>query len=166
MNILASWNNRLEMFCLNADLLHLSPLILNSFVLCWACVTAVSPENSTKVAVGDGQAHHGQHIGHQEEDDLVDVVQQRFWRITIRPDHQASCSWMAIILLIVDGDGVEKSGDGNQDAHKPDENEWWGCRFQRKMRWPWPHYSHVSETKDLDDLLLIKRLLVMAVYIT
>ena len=165
MNILASWNNKMKTLRFNENLLHLSLLILNSSVLCWVRVTAVSPENSTKVAVGDGQPHHGKHMGHQEEYDLVDVVQQRFWRITIRPYHQASCSWMAIILLIVDGDGVEESGDGHQEAHKPDENEGWGCRFHRKMRWPWPHYSHVSETIDSEKLFFMKRAVVMVVYL-
>ena len=73
------------------------------------------------MAVGDGQPHHRQHIGHHEEDDLIDVIQQGFRRITIWPNHQASCSWMLKIIPIADGGGVEESRDGHQDAHHPDD---------------------------------------------
>ena len=34
------------------------------------CRLAVPPEDAAQVAVGDGEAHHGNDVGHQEEDDL------------------------------------------------------------------------------------------------
>ena len=34
------------------------------------CGLAVPPEDAAQVAVGDGEAHHGDDIGHQEEHDL------------------------------------------------------------------------------------------------
>ena len=73
------------------------------------------------MAVGDGQPHHGQHVGHQEEDELIDVVQQGFRRVSIWPDHQTGSSWMVKITAIADGGGVEEGGDGNQDANRPDD---------------------------------------------
>ena len=34
------------------------------------CRLAVPPEDAAQVAVGDGEAHHGDDVGHQEEHDL------------------------------------------------------------------------------------------------
>ena len=36
----------------------------------------LGPEDGAEVAVGDGEPQHGQHVGDQEEDQLVAVVQQ------------------------------------------------------------------------------------------
>ena len=51
----------------------------------------LGPEYSAEVAVRDGEAHHGQHVGHQEEDNLVAVVQQGGAGVTIRPHHDTGC---------------------------------------------------------------------------
>ena len=50
-------------------------------------LTVVGPENCAEVAVGDGQPHHGDHVGHQEEDHLVAVVQQGRARVSVWPHH-------------------------------------------------------------------------------
>ena len=99
------------------------------------------------MAVGDGQPHHRQHIGHHEEDDLIDMIQQGFRRITIWPNHQASCSCVANILLIVDGGGVEEGRDGHQDAHHPDDHKRCCCGLQRKVRRLWPHNGQIPGRK-------------------
>ena len=39
-------------------------------------VVVPGPEDGAQVAVRDGETHHGQHVGHQEEDNLITVVQQ------------------------------------------------------------------------------------------
>ena len=44
------------------------------------------PEDGAKVAVGDGEPQHGQHVGDQEEDQLVAVVQQRGARVPVWPE--------------------------------------------------------------------------------
>ena len=49
------------------------------------------PEDGAEVAVGDGETQHGQHVGDQEEDQLVTVIQQRGAGIPIRPQDQ-TCS--------------------------------------------------------------------------
>ena len=49
--------------------------------------TVVGPENRAEVAVGDGQPHHRDHVGHQEEDHLVAVVQQGRARVSVWPHH-------------------------------------------------------------------------------
>ena len=49
------------------------------------------PEDGAEVAVGDGEPQHGQHVGDQEEDQLVAVIQQRGAGIPIRPQDQ-TCS--------------------------------------------------------------------------
>ena len=46
------------------------------------------PEDGAEVAVGDGEPQHGQHVGHQEEDQLVAVIQQRGARVPVRPQDQ------------------------------------------------------------------------------
>ena len=38
------------------------------------------------MTVGNGESHHGDDVGHQEEDNLIVVVQQRLAGITIGPD--------------------------------------------------------------------------------
>ena len=43
------------------------------------------PEDGSEVAVGDGEPQHGQHVGDQEEDKLVAVVQQRGARVPVWP---------------------------------------------------------------------------------
>ena len=53
------------------------PLVLDLVVgllLLGLLADGLGPEHRAQVAVGDGQPHHGDHVGHQEEDQLVHVV--------------------------------------------------------------------------------------------
>ena len=44
------------------------------------------PEDGAEVAVSDGEPQHGQHVGDQEEDQLVAVVQQRGAGVPVWPE--------------------------------------------------------------------------------
>ena len=50
------------------------PLVVHLAPLAQALLgLLVAPEGSAQVAVGDGEAQHGQHVGHQEEQHLRSV---------------------------------------------------------------------------------------------
>ena len=97
------------------------------------------------MTVGDGEPHHGQHVGEHKEDQLVDVVQQGLGRISIWPDHDTCCPLLISIIPIADCGGVEEGGGGHQDADCPDHPQEDGGGLDGKMRRPGPGNGHVPE---------------------
>ena len=85
------------------------------------------------MAVGDGETNHGQHIGDQEEDDLVTMVKERLTGITIRPYlqilvvqpnickyfyHETGCP--VLVIAVEHRVGVEQGGSCQDDGDGPD----------------------------------------------
>ena len=128
-----------------ASVYLLLPYLTLIFRFCWLFfrISTVPPEHSSQVAVGDGQPHHGQHVGQHEEDELVDVVQQWFRGITIWPNHQTGSSWLFNIVAIADSGGVEEGGDRNEDADGPDDSEEYWSSLDGEVRSPRSSNGHI-----------------------
>ena len=75
------------------------------------------------MTVGDGEAHHGDDVGDEEEDDLVVMIHQGLAGVSIRPDHDTGCPGHQHVITIADCGGVEEGGDSYDDGSDPDADE-------------------------------------------
>ena len=80
------------------------------------------PQSPAQIGVGEGEAHQGQDVGHQEVDDLVHVVHQRDVRLPVRPDQQAG-GGAGLVGRVGLGGGVEESRRGQDRADTPDGDD-------------------------------------------
>lgn len=100
------------------------------------------PEHGAEVRVGDGETHHGQDVGDQEEDDLITVIIPGLARVTIRPHHQTRRP--VSVLAVEDGGGVEQGGGGEDDGHGPDSGQHARGHAEGEVRGPGPGDGHVA----------------------
>ena len=115
------------------------------------------------MAVDDGESHHGDDVGDQEEgdlevmiedsdgggEDLIAVVEEGDAGVPVRPDDETGVSGLVSGAgAVEDRGGVDQAGSGHGYGHHPDHAQHHGGRLLGEVRGPGPGDGHVPLHRD------------------